>query len=172
MFSRSNCTVGTRNHRLVFWIFCVFASFFLVNGYLLPSQSHASTLTCVPPANLTNCEDQSTTSSVPSETTDTPLVLPDISPESEDLREGPAPENNLAVNTLDLDDGAMSGASESATSDTGNLEIGQDDEGQVSGGDGGNDDNDDNDEGEEGTDSGNRDSEDNENAGPSLLPFP
>ena len=170
MFSRSNYTGGRRNHRLVFWIFCASASFFLVNGYLLPSQSYASTLTCVPPANLTNCEDQSTTSSGTSETTDTPLVLPDISPKSDDLRESPAPapEGNLAVST-DLDDDTMIGATETATSDARNLDIDQDDDQ-----DNGDEDNanDDNDEGEEGTDSGNRDSRDNENPGPSLLPFP
>jgi len=172
MISKSNYTVGTRNHRLVFWIFCAFASFFLVNGYLLPSQSYASTLTCVPPANLTNCEDQSATSLDGSETTDTPLVLPDISPESDDLRESPAPEGNLAVNTFDLDDGAISGGRESATSDVRNPDIDKDDEDQVISGDEDNDDNDDNDEGEAGTDSGNRNSGDNENIGPSLLPFP
>jgi hypothetical protein len=169
MLSRSNFKVGTRNHRLVLWISCIFSSLYLVNGYLLLSEGYASTLTCVPPANLTDCEDDSTSSSVSSETTDTPLVLPDISPDSEDLRENPAPENNLAVNTLDLDDGAVSGGGESAGSDTRNLNIEQDDEDQVSSS--GDDDND-NDEGEEGTGSGNRNSADNEDAGPSLLPFP
>lgn len=168
MFSRSNYTVGTRNHYLVFWIFCAFASF-LVNGYLLPSQGYASTLTCVPPANLSNCEDQPTSSSVSSETTDTPLVLPDISPESDDLRESPAPEGNLAVNTLDLDDGAISGSGESATSDARNLDIVQDDDDQLSSGE---EDNNDNDGGEEGAESGGSNSGNNENSEPSLLPFP
>jgi hypothetical protein len=174
MFSRSNYTVGTRNHSLVFWIFCAFASF-LVNGYLLPSQSYASTLTCVPTANLTNCEDQSTTSSVSSETTDTPLVLPDISPESDDLRETPAPEGNLAVNTLDLDDGAISSSGESATSDARNLDVVQDDDDQVSSAEEDNNDVEDgdvDDEGEEGAESSRSNIGNNENSAPSLLPFP
>ena len=143
-----------------------------MNGYLLPSQSYARTLTCVSPANLTNCEDQSTTSSISSETTDTPLVLPDISPESDDLRESPAPEGNLAVNTLDLDDGAISSSGESVTSDSRNLDIVQDDDVQVSSGEEDNNDNDDNDEGEEGAESGGSNGGNNENSGPSLLPFP
>ena len=153
MIPKSKFTVGTRNSRPVFWILCCFTSFFLVNVHLIPTQIYGSTLSCVPPANLTNCVDQSTVSptdaSAPSET---PLVLPDISPDRDDLTASTTPEGNLAANEIDRDEAT-------------NIDTDEDDQNQIN-------DDDDSDDDDASTDSGDRKSRSSDDSGPYLLPFP
>jgi hypothetical protein len=110
-------TVGTRNSRLVFWIFCCFTSFFLLNVHLIPTQIYGSTLSCVPPANLTNCEAQSTASTGASEPSETPLVLPDISPDRDDLSASTTPQINDDDDNDDDDESTDSGDRKSSSSD-------------------------------------------------------
>ena len=158
MNPKSKFTVGTRTSRLVFWIFCCFTSFFLVNVHLIPTQIYGSTLPCVPPANLTNCVDQSTASptdaSAPSET---PLVLPDISPDRDDLTASTTPEGNLAANGLDLDQDTISDANKIDRDEERNIDTDGDNQNP--------------DADDESTDSGDRKSRSSDNSGPSL-PFP
>jgi hypothetical protein len=154
MIPKSKFTVGPRNSRPVFWILCCFTSVFLVNVHLIPTQIYGSTLSCFPPANLTNCVDQSTASptdaSAPSET---PLVLPDISPDRDDLTASTTPEGNLAANEIDRDEAT-------------NMDTDEDDQNQI------NDDDDDDDDDDASTDSGDRKSRSSDDSGPYLLPFP
>lgn len=157
---KSKFTVGTRNSRPIFWILCCCTSFFLVNVHLIPTQIYGSTLSCVPPANLTNCEDQSTASPTDaSEPSETPLVLPDISPDSEDLSESTISEENLAANGLDLDQDTFSDGNEVDRDEARNIDTDEDNQ---------NSDNDD----DESTDSGDRKIRSSDDSGPSLLPFP
>jgi hypothetical protein len=153
-------TVGTRNSRLVFWIFCCFTSFFLLNVHLIPTQIYGSTLSCVPPANLTNCEAQSTASTGASEPSETPLVLPDISPDRDDLTASTTPEGNLAANGLDLNEETISDANEIDRDEATNMDTDEDDQNQI------------NDDDDESTDSGDRKSSSSDDSGPYLLPFP
>ena len=158
MIPKSKFTVGTRNSRLVFWIYCCITSFFLVNVHLIPTQIYGSTLSCVPPANLTNCEDQSTASPTDaSEPSETPLVLPDISPDRDDLSESAMQEGNLATNGLDLDQDTISDANEIDRDEARNIDTDEDNQNP--------------DDDDESTDSGDRKSRSSDDSGPSL-PFP
>jgi hypothetical protein len=77
--------------RSVLFIF----SLFLILCLLLPVQLYGSTILCDPSLNLTNCDERSSSSSSTSDTTtidnsrsdntETPLIIPDISPTSKDL---------------------------------------------------------------------------------------
>ena len=85
--------VVSHNSVLIFGLFFMFSLFLIVG--LLPTQLYGSTISCDPPANLTNCMEASTSSSSAfntgtngnsqSDDTITPLKLPDISPRDEDL---------------------------------------------------------------------------------------
>ena len=76
--------------RSVLFIF----SSFLILCLLLPVQLYGSTILCDPSLNLTNCDERSSLSSTSdtttidnsqSDNTETPLIIPDISPTSNDL---------------------------------------------------------------------------------------
>jgi hypothetical protein len=72
-------------------------SLFLIVGLLPPVQLYGSTTLCAPSfnlTNLTNCDEESpssstsdteTTDNLQSDNTETPLIIPDISPTSKDL---------------------------------------------------------------------------------------
>jgi len=69
-------------------------SLFLIVGLLPPVQLYGSTILCDPSLNLTNCDEESPSSSTSdpgiidnsrSDNTETPLIIPDISPTSKDL---------------------------------------------------------------------------------------
>ena len=72
-------------------------SLFLIVGLLPPVQLYGSTTLCDPSfnlTNLTNCDEESpssstsdteTTDNLQSDNTETPLIIPDISPTSKDL---------------------------------------------------------------------------------------
>jgi hypothetical protein len=93
--------VVSRNSVLIFGLFFMFSLFLIV--CLLPTQLYGSTISCDPPANLTNCMEASTSSSSASNTGTTgnsrsddtliPLTLPDISPRDEDLHGAMTDEN-------------------------------------------------------------------------------
>ena len=70
-------------------------SLFLIVRLLSPVQLYGSTILCDPSLNLTNCDERSSLLSSTSDTTtidnsrsdntETPLIIPDISPTSKDL---------------------------------------------------------------------------------------
>jgi hypothetical protein len=132
-----------------------------VNVHLIPTQINGSNLSCVPPANLTNCEDQSTVSPTDAgEPSETPLILPDISPDRDDLSESTISEGNLAANGLDLDQDTISDGNEIDRDEARNIDTDEDNQ------------NSDDDDGDESTDSGDRISRSSDDSGPYLLPFP
>jgi hypothetical protein len=73
----------------------IFSLSILIACLLLPVQLYGSTILCDPSLNLTNCDERSSSSSSTSDTTtidnsrsdntETPLIIPDISPTSKDL---------------------------------------------------------------------------------------
>ena len=72
-------------------------SLFLIVRLLSPVQLYGSTILCDPSLNLTNCDERSSLSSSTSDTettdnsqsdnTETPLIIPDISPTNKDLED-------------------------------------------------------------------------------------
>jgi hypothetical protein len=70
-------------------------SLFLIVGLLPPVQLYGSTILCDLSLNLTNCDERSSSSTLDIETTDnsrsdnteTPLIIPDISPTNKDLED-------------------------------------------------------------------------------------
>jgi len=71
-------------------------SLFLILCLLLPVQLYGSTILCDQSLNLTNCDERSSSSSTSDTTTidnsrpdntETPLIIPDISPTSKDLHD-------------------------------------------------------------------------------------
>ena len=72
----------------------IFSLSILIACLLLPVQLYGSTILCDPSLNLTNCDERSSSSSTSdtttidnsrSDNTETPLIIPDISPTSKDL---------------------------------------------------------------------------------------
>jgi hypothetical protein len=73
----------------------IFSLSILIACLLLPVQLYGSTILCDQTLNLTNCDERSSSSSSTSDTTtidnsrsdntETPLIIPDISPTSKDL---------------------------------------------------------------------------------------
>jgi len=72
----------------------IFSLSILIACLLLPVQLYGSTILCDPSFNLTNCDERSSSSSTSdtttidnsrSDNTETPLIIPDISPTSKDL---------------------------------------------------------------------------------------
>ena len=72
----------------------IFSLSILIACLLLPVQLYGSTILCDPSLNLTNCDERSSLSSTSdtttidnsqSDNTETPLIIPDISPTSNDL---------------------------------------------------------------------------------------
>jgi len=72
-------------------------SLFLIVRLLSPVQLYGSTILCDPSLNLTNCDERSslssstsdieTTDNSQSDNTETPLIIPDISPTNKDLED-------------------------------------------------------------------------------------
>ena len=72
-------------------------SLFLIVRLLSPVQLYGSTILCDPSLNLTNCDERSsllsstsdteTTYNSQSDNTETPLIIPDISPTNKDLED-------------------------------------------------------------------------------------
>jgi hypothetical protein len=157
MFLKPKCTVVTRYFPLVFCIFSGFVSLFFLNMYVLPTQVYGTTVSCLPPTNRTNCEEVSSSAAVVGDPTlndaETPLIIPDISPEMNDLSRSTVPDENLGATDPDLDDD-----SSSSDMDISTLDLDEDGENQKS-----TDDN---------TDSVAGESESGGDSGPSVLPFP
>ena len=75
----------------------IFSLSILIGCLLLPVQLYGSTILCDPSLNLTNCDERSSLSSSTSDTettdnsqsdnTETPLIIPDISPTNKDLED-------------------------------------------------------------------------------------
>lgn len=69
----------------------IFSLSILIACLLLPVQLYGSTILCDQSLNLTNCDERSSTSDTTtidnsrSDNTETPLIIPDISPTSKDL---------------------------------------------------------------------------------------
>lgn len=74
----------------------IFSLSILIACLLLPVQLYGSTILCDPSLNLTNCDERSSSSSTSdtttidnsrSDNTETPLIIPDISPTGKDLED-------------------------------------------------------------------------------------
>jgi len=74
----------------------IFSLSILIACLLLPVQLYGSTILCDPSLNLTNCDERSSSSSTSdtttidnsrSDNTETPLIIPDISPTNKDLED-------------------------------------------------------------------------------------
>ena len=136
--------------RSVLFIF----SLFLIICLLLPVQLYGSTILCDPSLNSTNCGERSSSLSSTSDTTtkdnsrsdntETPLIIPDISPTSKDLDDAMT-EGDLS--TIDTDVNNDNDDSENSVDE--NSDTDRDDDKDSSNSEGG--------------------SSDNE---PSLIPFP
>ena len=168
MFLKPKCTVVTRYFPLVFCIFSGFASLFFLNMYVLPTQIYGTTVSCLPPTNRTDCEEVSSSAAVAGDPTlndaETPLIIPDISPEMNDLSRSTMPDENLGARSdPDLDDDSSSSEKENDNDEATNMDIStldldEDGENQIS-----TDDN---------TDSDDSRSETGGDSVPSLIPFP
>ena len=88
-------------------------SLFLIVRLLSPVQVYGSTILCDPSLNLTNCDERSSLSSSTSDTettdnsqsdnTETPLIIPDISPTDKDLEDATT-EGDLGTTVTDATD--------------------------------------------------------------------
>ena len=76
------------------FVLFIFSLSILIACLLPPVQLYGSTILCDPSLNLTNCDERSSSSSISdtttidnsrSDNTETPLIIPDISPTSKDL---------------------------------------------------------------------------------------
>jgi hypothetical protein len=100
------CHNGILDHVVLIFGLFTFSLFFLV-VYLLPIEVYGSTLPC-DPSNLTNCDEKTSLMSsntaagdnTQSDSAGTPLVLPDISPTTNDLGN---PTTNTDPDTSDTD---------------------------------------------------------------------
>ena len=117
--------------RSVLFIF----SLFLIICVLSPVQLYGSTILCDPSLNSTNCDDRSSLSSSTSDTettdnsqsdnTETPLIIPDISPTSKDLDDAMT-DGDLGTTDTDTTDDDDS-ENQDVDSDSGNSEGGSSD---------------------------------------------
>jgi len=139
--------------RSVLFIF----SLFLILCLLLPVQLYGSTILCDPSLNLTNCDERSLSSSSStsdtttidnsrSDNTETPLIIPDISPTSKDLDDAMT-DGDLGTTDTDVNNDNDNDDSENSIDE--NSDTDRDDDKDSSNSEGG--------------------SSDNE---PSLIPFP
>jgi len=118
-------------------------SLFLIVGLLPPVQLYGSTILCDPSLNLTrptNCDERSSSSSSTSDTattdnsqsdnTETPLIIPDISPTDKDLGD-PATDGDLGTTVTDAtdddDNGNGNSENQDVDSDSSNSEDGSSD---------------------------------------------
>ena len=140
--------------RSVLFIF----SLFLILCLLLPVQLYGSTILCDQSLNLTNCDEKSSSSSSTSDTTtidnsrsdntETPLIIPDISPTSKDLDDAMT-DGDLGTTDTDVNNDNDNDNDDSENSIDENSDTDKDDDEDSSNSEGG--------------------SSDNE---PSLIPFP
>lgn len=139
--------------RSVLFIF----SLFLILCLLLPVQLYGSTILCDPSLNLTNCDERSSSSSTPdtttidnsrSDNTETPLIIPDISPTSKDLDDAMT-DGDLGTTDTDVSNDNDNDYDDSENSIDENSDTDRDDDEDSSNSEGGSSDND-----------------------PSLIPFP
>jgi hypothetical protein len=114
-------------------------SLFLIVGLLPPVQLYGSTILCDPSLNLTNCDEESPSSSTSdpgiidnsqSDNTETPLIIPDISPTDKDLGD-PATDGDLGTTVTDAtdddDNGNGNSENQDVDSDSSNSEDGSSD---------------------------------------------
>jgi hypothetical protein len=117
----------------------IFSLSILIACLLLPVQLYGSTILCDPSLNLTNCDEESPSSSTSdpgiidnsqSDNTETPLIIPDISPTDKDLGD-PTTDGDLGTTVTDAtdDDDDDNGNSENqdVDSDSSNSEDGSSD---------------------------------------------
>ena len=133
-------------------------SLFLIVRLLSPVQLYGSTILCDPSLNLTNCDERSSLSSSTSDTettdnsqsdnTETPLIIPDISPTSKDLEEATT-DGDRGTTDTDVNNDNDNDNDDSENSVDENSDTDRDDDKDSSNSEGG--------------------SSDNE---PSLIPFP
>ena len=110
-------------------------SLFLIVRLLSPVQLYGSTILCDPSLNLTNCDERSsllsstsdteTTYNSQSDNTETPLIIPDISPTSKDLDDAMT-DGDLGTTDTDTTDDDDS-ENQDVDSDSGNSEGGSSD---------------------------------------------
>jgi hypothetical protein len=90
----------------------IFSLSILIACLLLPVQLYGSTILCDPSLNLTNCDEESPSSSTSdpgiidnsqSDNTETPLIIPDISPTDKDLGD-PTTDGDLGTTVTDATD--------------------------------------------------------------------
>jgi hypothetical protein len=114
-------------------------SLFLIVGLLPPVQLYGSTTLCDPSfnlTNLTNCDEESPSSSTSdtttidnsrSDNTETPLIIPDISPTSKDLDDA-ITDGDLGTTVTDAtDDDDGNSENQDVDSDSSNSEDGSSD---------------------------------------------
>jgi hypothetical protein len=114
-------------------------SLFLIVGLLPPVQLYGSTTLCDPSfnlTNLTNCDEESPSSSTSdtttidnsrSDNTETPLIIPDISPTSKDLDDA-ITDGDLGTTVTDAtDDDDGNSETQDVDSDSSNSEDGSSD---------------------------------------------
>ena len=129
-------------------------SLFLIVGLLPPVQLYGSTILCDPSLNLTNCDEESPSSStsdpgiIDNSRSDTPLIIPDISPTDKDLDDAMT-DGDLGTTDTDVNNDNDNDNDDSENSIDENSDTDKDDDKDSSNSEGG--------------------SSDNE---PSLIPFP
>ena len=135
----------------------IFSLSILIACLLLPVQLYGSTILCDPSLNLTNCDERSSSSSISdtrtidnsrSDNTETPLIIPDISPTSKDLDDAMT-DGDLGTTDTDVSNDNDNDYDDSENSIDENSDTDRDDDEDSSNSEGG--------------------SSDNE---PSLIPFP
>jgi len=135
----------------------IFSLSILIACLLLPVQLYGSTILCDPSFNLTNCDERSSSSSTSdtttidnsrSDNTETPLIIPDISPTSKDLDDAMT-DGDRGTTDTDVNNDNDNDNDDSENSIDENSDTGRDDDEDSSNSEGG--------------------SSDNE---PSLIPFP
>ena len=112
----------------------IFSLSILIACLLLPVQLYGSTILCDQSLNLTNCDERSSSSSISdtrtidnsrSDNTETPLIIPDISPTSKDLDDAMT-DGDLGTTDTDTTDDDDS-ENQDVDSDSGNSEGGSSD---------------------------------------------
>ena len=127
----------------------IFILSILIACLLLPVQLYGSTILCDPSLNLTNCNERSSPSSSTSDTettnsqsdnTETPLIIPDISPTSKDL-DDVMTEGDLGTTDTDVNNDNDNDNDDSENSIDENSDTDRDDDKDSSNSEGGSSDN-------------------------------
>lgn len=93
------------------FVLFIFSLSILIACLLPPVQLYGSTILCDQSLNLTNCDERSSSSSISdtttidnsrSDNTETPLIIPDISPTDKDLEEATT-DGDLGTTDTDVD---------------------------------------------------------------------